>query len=120
MMPADFKETYPVFNDVENSTIEKLLEDAKKMINEKIFSQKYTKAIFLLVAHALEIEELRKDDLDEAVVSRSTEAGSVSIVNPSKDFRELFYSKTSYGVEYLALRRSIRKVGYVLDGSIYE
>lgn len=114
MTAAEFKSYYPIFKDKENDLIEKLLKDAKTMINEKVFSQKYAKAIFLLVAHSLKIEELRKDDIDEAVVSRSNDAGSVSILNPSKDFRELYYSKTSYGVEFLALKKTNRVVGFVI------
>lgn len=114
MTTAEFKLAYPIFKDIEDTLIDKLLKDAKTMINEKIFLQKYTKAIFLLVAHSLKIEDLRKDDTDEAVVSRSNDAGSVSILNPAKDFRELFYSKTSYGVEFLSLKKNNRVVGYVI------
>ncbi len=112
MNPSIFKARYKEFIAVDDSDIIIQLEECSTLLNEKIYSNKYEIALFLLVAHELYLMQ----NINElgVIASRSIEGGSVSFKNLSKDQQELYYSKTNYGLKYLAIKKMVRFTGAVL------
>ena len=113
MDSATFKLRYVVFKDVVDDIINVHLEECKTLLSVETAGSKYQMLLFLLVAHEL---ELSSDTSKKAgvVVSKSNEAGSVSIKNIATNENSLYYSQTSYGQKFLAVKKTIRFVGAVL------
>jgi len=113
MDASTFKARYKEFIEVEDSDITIQLEECSTLLNAEQYGSKYQIALFLLVAHEL---YLIANPSNEAgvVVSRSIEGGSISLMNLSKNQKELYYSKSNYGLKYLTIKSSIRFIGAVL------
>mgnify|MGYP005999260315 CR=1 FL=1 len=111
---ATFKARYKEFENIENDVVTSILEESKTLLSQKNTGAKYQILLFLLVAHEL---ALLDEDADGSIeVSRSINGGSRTIKNIATDEHSLYYSKTKYGQNYLAKRKTVRYVGAVLCG----
>jgi len=114
-MPIDvttFKTKYTEFADIQDEVVASTLEEQKVFVNESKMGSKYPILLFLLVAHEL---ALLSDESDGSVeVSRSINGGSRTVKNIATNAKELYYSKTKYGLNYLAKRSTVRFAGAVL------
>jgi len=111
--PATFKARYKEFEHVDNEDITMHLEECSTLLNASKLGAKYQQLLFLLVAHELYLQANQTNEAG-VVVSRAIEGGSVSIKNIATNERDLYYSKSLYGLKYLALKKSVRFVGAVL------
>jgi len=114
---SDFKARYKEFKDSEDLDITVQIEECKTLLNAQKYGAKYKQALFLLVAHELYLSVNLSHEAG-VVVSRGIEGGSVSLMNLSKNNKELYYSKTAYGSKFLVLKGSIRVAGIVLCESM--
>lgn len=124
MTVSDFKALYPNLigsgeTAVSDEVITKHLEEQKVLLNQSRLGSKYELLLGLLIAHEIKLDLLSKEpipqDVTQIITARSTTAGSASILNMSKDFKDQYYSATSYGVKYLAYRTTKRFTGAVLS-----
>jgi hypothetical protein len=113
MDTTTFKARYKEFENVADKDIIMHLEECSTLLNASKLGAKYQQLLFLLTAHEL---HLQANPTNEAgvVASRAIEGGSISIKNIATNERDLYYSKSSYGLKYLALKKSVRFVGAVL------
>jgi hypothetical protein len=113
---AGFRTRYPEF------TIElfpepittSILEESKTLLSVEKCGAKYEMLVFLLLAHELQLTTIKNNDAG-VEVSRSIEGGGRSIKNVATNDYQLYYSKTSYGQKFLAMKKTIRFIGVVLD-----
>lgn len=112
MSATTFKARYTEFQAVEDEVVETHLSEQSALLSKDKYASKYNQALFLLTAHELKLLESGVDDF-EVEVSRGIEGGSRSIKNVAQTPYELYYSRTSYGSKFLALKSTIRFVGAV-------
>ncbi len=108
-----FKARYKEFKEVADEVVTMHLEECSALLNASNLGAKYQQLLFLLTAHELYLEANPTNEAG-VVVSRAIEGGSISIKNLATNERDLYYSKSSYGLKYLALKKSVRFVGAVL------
>lgn len=113
MNATTFKTRYKEFKDVADEDVTMHLEESSTLLNASKLGAKYQQLLFLLTAHELKLQE-NPTDKAGVVVSRAIDGGSISIKNIATNERDLYYSKSSYGLKYLAIKRSVRFVGDVL------
>jgi len=114
---ADFKTRFPEFTAVEDPTVTTHLEECGTMLSADKYGAKYQQALFLLTAHRLKLIEDDTNGLNvggNIVASRSIEGGSISFKNTATTTTELYYSKTSYGLAFMVLKKTVRFSGAVL------
>jgi hypothetical protein len=113
---ATFKARYTEFNDVADEVVATNLEECKTLVSETATGKKYQILVFLLVAHELTLID---DNTSGSVeVSRSINGGSRTVKNIATDENSLYYSKSKYGLKYLAMKQTVRYVGAVLCESM--
>lgn len=113
MDATTFKARYKEFEEVANEDITIQLEECSTLLNAERYGSKYQMALFLLMAHELQLIA-KPNTKAGVVVSKSIEGGSVSIKNLATNENQLYYSLTSYGQKFLAIKKTIRFVGTVL------
>ena len=122
-----FRDEYPEFSKVDDDTIKHFLESSALVVSKKAWGKLYNLGLFAYTAHRLAIRGFLNRDLDDNVIFNNGEnfksvssksAGgltigyttqSTSTGNPS----DYDLSSTSYGQEYLRLRRLITPIGVV-------
>ncbi len=110
--PATFKIRFPEFSSVADSRVQFFLDDAELEVGEAAWGTLYEKGVFLLAAHLLKLDQIRQDtdtdsgDSGSNVTSRSVGDVSVSFAKATaQSVTDDWYLQTSYGVEYLRLKR---------------
>lgn len=114
MDSATFKARYTEFESVEDSIVNTQLEECSTLLNAERYGSKYQMALFLLMAHELQLIAKPPKEVGGVVVSKSIEGGGVSIKNLATNENQLYYSLTSYGQKFLAIKKTVRFVGAVL------
>ena len=105
------------FTEVDDEIIQKWIEIVRPMVSKKQFKKLYEQAIALLVCHKLKLAgygetplgEIGKIGIGFAVGSVSEGGSSISFgANQSSNIApDAEYGLTTYGVEYLTLRRLV-------------
>lgn len=105
------------FNDIEDEVLEKWIEAVKPWVSKKQFGKLYESALAYLVCHKLKVAGYGENPLgelggigvgfalssvSEGGSSISFGAGQSSNLNPDAEL-----ALTSYGLQYLQLRRSV-------------
>lgn len=112
---ASFRARYPEFT-VElfaDPIATSILEESLTLLSAEKCGAKHEMLIFLLMAHELKLTTIISDDAG-VEISRSIEGGGRSIKNVATNEYQLYYSKTSYGQKFLAMKKTIRFAGAVL------
>lgn len=113
MDASTFKARYKEFQAIDDSEVTTILEECSTLLNASKLGSKYQQLLFLLTAHELHLIQ-NPPDFAGVVVSRGIEGGSVSIKNVATNERDLYYSLTTYGVKFLAIKKTVRFAGAVL------
>lgn len=110
--PTDFKARYPEFLAIDDSRVQFYLDDALLEVGEQAWGSMYEKGVFLLAAHLLQLELDRIEDDSSGsvtmnrVTSKKVGDVQVSFARATADSTEDdWYLLTSYGVEYLRLKK---------------
>lgn len=123
----DFRDEYPEFKKVEDSTINHFLESSALVVSKKAWGKLYNLGLFAYTAHRLAIKGFLNVGLDGSPIFSNGEnfksvssktAGGLSIGYSSQNTAtgnasDYDLSSTSYGQEYLRLRRLITPVGVI-------
>lgn len=110
-----FRTRYPEFTQesFNDTVVTTHLEESKTLLSVDKCGKKYELLIFLLMAHELKLKGT--ETIEAGVeISRSIEGGSRTLKNIATTDKQLYYSKTSYGQKYLAIKATIRFAGTVL------
>ncbi|QHJ84905.1 MAG: hypothetical protein [Caudoviricetes sp.] len=123
----EFRDEYPEFIKVSDSTIEYFLESSALVVSEKAWGKLYKLGLFAYTAHRLAVKGFLNIGLDGNPVFNNGEnfktvssktAGGLSISYTSQNVStsnasDYDLASTSYGQEYLRLRRLITPVGVI-------
>lgn len=123
----NFRDEYPEFSKVDDSTIKHFLESSALVVSKKAWGKLYSLGLFAYTAHRLAIKGFLNRDLDDNVIFNNGEnfksvssksAGGLSIGYTSQNTSsgnpsDYDLTSTSYGQEYLRLRRLITPIGVV-------
>lgn len=123
----NFRDEYPEFSKVDDSTINHFLESSALVVSKKVWGKLYNLGLFAYTAHKLAIKGFLNRDLDNNVIFNNGEhfksvsgksAGGLSLNytsqnNSSGNPSDYDLTSTSYGQEYLRLRRLITPVGVI-------
>ena len=111
--PADFKIRFLEFGSIPDSRVQLWLDDALLEVGESAWGDLYEKGVFLLAAHFLSLDQINQGE-DESggvtgnVTSRSVGDVSVSFAKATSDSSsDDWYLQTSYGSEYLRLKKRV-------------
>ena len=122
-----FRDEYPEFSKVDDSTIKHFLESSALVVSEKAWGKLYNLGLFAYTAHRLAIKGFLNRDLDDNVIFNNGEnfksvssksAGGLLIGYTSQNTSsgnpsDYDLTSTSYGQEYLRLRRLITPIGII-------
>ena len=114
-----FRDEYPEFEKVDDSTINHFLESSALVVSEKVWGKLYELGLFAYTAHRLAVKGVLNQDLDGNTIFNNGEnfksvssksAGGLSIGYTSQNTSsgnpsDYDLTSTSYGQEYLRLRR---------------
>lgn len=113
--PTYIKALFPEFSTVNDVRIQALIDIANLSVSQKVWGSSYTPGIAYLVAHLL-----KRSGAAAGVSGSSSQAGTVSsekvgelqrsYASPSmsgSSAEDALLSTTSYGIEYLRLRRQL-------------
>lgn len=108
-----FKNRFPEFESIDDSIIERVIDDSLLLNNEKIWGKKHEIAVLYSAAHFLKTNQnatAKKGKTPNGQMSSRTVNGvSVSYVaHIPINFDESFFSSTSYGQFYLMLKGKIK------------
>lgn len=114
LTPADFKIRFPKFDEIPDSRIQFFLDDAALEVGEGAWAELYEKGSMLLTAHMVQLD-LNESDTDEDDSSDEGNVASKSIGDVSVSFTKAtvddtsddWYLQTSYGADYLRLKKRI-------------
>lgn len=123
----DFRDEYPEFKSVSDSTIDHFLESSTLVVSKKAWGKLYNLGLFAYTAHRLAIKGVLNVGLDGSPIFNNGEnfksvssksAGGLSIGYTSQNTSsgnpsDYDLTSTSYGQEYLRLRRLITPIGVV-------
>ena len=110
MTIADFKTRFPEFSAVDDTRISLFIEDAEAEMSESAWGTLYSKGLAYLTAHLLTIGTKTgagNSAPSNVLQSHSVEGVSESFAVPSMSEYNSTLSSTSYGAEYVRLRRLI-------------
>lgn len=122
-----FRDEYPEFEKVDDSTINHFLESSALVVSEKVWGKLYELGLFAYTAHRLAVKGVLNQDLDGNTIFNNGEnfksvssksAGGLSIGYTSQNTSsgnpsDYDLTSTSYGQEYLRLRRLITPIGII-------
>ena len=122
-----FRDEYPEFKSVSDSTIDHFLESSTLVVSKKAWGKLYNLGLFAYTAHRLAIKGFLNRDLDDNIIFSNGEnfksvssksAGGLSIGYTSQNTStgnpsDYDLTSTSYGQEYLRLRRLITPIGVI-------
>lgn len=100
-----FKTVAPEFNDINSTNRKNAADLAELQVTEGVWRKKADLAVALMTAHILKISDPKKSDKSGPVSSSGT--GSLSRSYGSIDFSDNSLKETSYGREFLRVRRQI-------------
>ena len=104
--PGQLKIRYPVFDDLENSTIQMVIDDVGLEISETVWGAYYNRACMLYTSHLLSVEDHKNEgeatETPRRLSSESFGDSSESYANPKNQLEE-----TVFGREYLRLARRV-------------
>lgn len=114
LTPADFKIRYPEFDSIPDARVQFMLDDAALEVSEARWDTLYEKGSMLLAAHFLQLDlnrqETEDDDSSEEGNLASKSIGDVSYSfakAASESTSDDWYLQTSYGTEYLRLKKRV-------------
>ncbi len=113
LTPTDFKIRYEEFIDVSDSKIQFMLDDAALEVSESAWGTLYEKGTMSLAAHLLSIDQSNSDDEDDSGGEGNLASKSIGDVSysfskaTSESTSDDWYLSTSYGAEYLRLKKRI-------------
>ena len=106
---ADFIALFPEFTDVDQVFVETWLSVTRQKISQDVFQELYPMAVYYLLAHTVSTQKVLQanEGVDKGLItSESIGDVSVSYSQPSTGSAETDnYVTTSYGREYLSLRK---------------
>ena len=109
--PASFKVRFPEFVSVVDARIQVFIDDAVIILNEVYWGLKYDLGICYLAAHYLSLAnktEAGSTTSNNAISGRAVDGVSVSFSTPTPENQgDAYYSATSYGQRYLAMRKTL-------------
>ena len=109
--PASFKVRFPEFDSVLDARIQVFIDDSVVILNTVYWEDKYDLGLYYLTAHYLTLASLTEAGSSGPtgpVAAKTVDGVSISYANPANnDLSDAFYSSTSYGQRYLALRKSL-------------
>lgn len=124
----DFYLEYPEFKKVDKEVVDHFLESSKLVVDKKAWGKRYELGLFAYTAHRLTVKGFLNVGLDgspifnngsnfQSVASKT--AGGLSISYTSQNTStgsatDYDLTSTSYGQEYLRLRRLVSPVGIVV------
>ncbi|QHJ76860.1 MAG: hypothetical protein [Caudoviricetes sp.] len=122
-----FRNEYPEFKKVDDSTINHFLESSALVVSKKVWGKLYELGLFAYTAHRLAVKGVLNQDLDGNTIFNNGEnfksvssksAGGLSIGYTSQNTSsgnpsDYDLTSTSYGQEYLRLRRLITPIGII-------
>ena len=104
--PGQLKIRYPVFDSLEDSTIQMVIDDVELELDETTWGRYFDRACTLLVAHMLAVEDHKNEgeatETSRRLSSESFGDSSESYANPENQLEE-----TVFGREYLRLARRV-------------
>ena len=123
----NFRDEYPEFQKVDDGTIKHFLESSALVVSKKVWGTLYDLGLFAYTAHRLAVRGFLNRDLDGNVIFNNGEnfksvssksAGGLSIGYTSQNTStgnpsDYDLTSTSYGQEYLRLRRLITPIGVI-------
>lgn len=122
-----FRDEYPEFSKVDDSIIKHFLESSELVVSKKAWGKLYDLGLFAYTAHRLAIKGFLNIGLDNQPIFSNGEnfktvssktAGGLSIGYTSQNTStgntsDYDLTSTSYGQEYLRLRRLITPIGVI-------
>lgn len=116
--PADFKTRFPEYAAESDARIQMFIDDSVVILNETYWGEKYNLGLYYLTAHYLSLAqktEAGSITSTAPIAGRAVDGASVSYTNSSIDDQsDAYYSSTSYGQRYLALRKNLGVPAYVI------
>lgn len=105
--PAQFKIRFPAFAAVADATVQALLTEAARNVDESWFEKDYQPAIMYLAAHYLKLEGVLGDDVNVTgpITSERLGDASVTYANAQTGVMMTQYGTTLYGRRYYELLR---------------
>jgi len=102
----EFRDVFSEFSTISDGRINYFMNQAKKEISEAYFLESYSHAVYLVTAHTLIINDPSRAGKG-TVTSES--AGDLSVgynANTAVEEKNLYYSQTQYGMQFLQLQKS--------------
>lgn len=116
--PASFKTRFPEFACQSDARIQVFIDDSIVILNETFWADKYDLGLSYLTAHFLVIGEKSEAGSitsNGPISSKSVDGVSITYAVPTAaDMSEAYYSYTTYGQRYLALRKTLGIAAYVV------
>lgn len=109
--PTSFKVRFPEFAAVADARIQLFIDDSVLSLNEVVWGTKYDLGLDYLTAHYLVLGEKSSagnTGSNNETSSQAVDGTSVSYnTAPVDSIADSYYTSTSYGQRYLALRKSL-------------
>jgi len=116
--PKTFKSRFSEFACLDEARIQIFIDDAIIILNETYWGEKYDMGICYLAAHYLALAEKTKNGSaasNNPISNRAVDGVSITYATPApEDQTDAYYSSTSYGQRYLALRKTLGVPAYVI------
>lgn len=110
LLPSEFLVRYPEFQKLDGSVIELFLSDAETEVSSVRWGKLYKRGVMALTAHLLKLRANEQDsggEANRALANESAGELSVGYVTSATGGTDDYYQLTSYGQEYLRLRKLI-------------
>ena len=122
---ADFIEQFPAFSSLTEAQVNRALNLSSKLLDKSTWGDFYEEAVFLDSAHNLAIRiPAEQEGIAGSREAAAGQVNSVSAAGMSVSFSQMniqagnytdeWYSKTSYGQEFLRLRSVVIPLGVML------
>lgn len=120
---SDFTTRFPEFVSEDSARIELFIADAELVVNETLWDVKYNLGLAYLTAHYLSLANFTEGggggvgSGTGTIASKSVDGVSVSYAVPTisnTSGNDDFYTQTSYGQRYLALRKTLSRAAFTV------
>lgn len=100
------RDTYPIFDAIDDEPIERFINNAKSVINESRYGVHYDRAVLCYTAHLLVSNYQVQLNLGSGLKSLQDETGSASTLYPVKSGQK-WLETTQYGLEFLYIQENL-------------
>lgn len=111
--PADLKARYPEFSDVDDARVQSLVNEAALEMSARVWGRLYPVGLLALAAHKLKASGRKRGGDGAGALSgpmTSKKAGEIQVgyaAAPLASVDDAYFAGTSYGQQYLRLRRLV-------------